>query len=58
MPQDAIQRWEWEGGATVVDASAAEDEKRDQLSGRMDESSAREGQDAAAGSLSPAPTTR
>lgn len=45
MPQDPIQRWEWEGGAIAVDVSAAPDERRDQASGRMDEPSARERQD-------------
>jgi hypothetical protein len=34
MPHDPIQRWEWEGGAVAVDASAGEDERRDQAGGR------------------------
>jgi len=42
MSHDPIERWEWEGGAIVVAASATADEKRDQASGRMDEPPARE----------------
>ena len=45
MPQDPIQRWEWEGGAIALDVTAALDERRDQASGRIDEPSARGGQD-------------
>ena len=36
MPQDPIQRWEWEGGAVAVDVSAGA-ERRDPASGRLDE---------------------